>query len=142
MPSLSLLNKIQQGSVDALKALKTLYEKGSFSRNCILMIDEMYLQKSAQHQSGEYVEIDEEGNLHKAVVAFMVVGLKQSIPFVVQAIPEITFNDSGWPRKLVITLTVSYKFGLFHPCFFIFSLGTPVLSVTSHFVIAVALCNT
>ena len=38
MPSLSLLNKIQQGSVDALKALKTLYEKGSFSRNCILMI--------------------------------------------------------------------------------------------------------
>ena len=41
MPSLSLLNKIQ-GVVDALKALKTLYEKGSFSRDCILVIDQMY----------------------------------------------------------------------------------------------------
>ena len=73
MPSLSLLNK---GGVDALKALKTLYGKGSFSRDCILMIDEMYLQKSAQHQSGEYVGVDEEGNLYKGIFAFMVVGLK------------------------------------------------------------------
>ena len=52
MPSLSLLNKIQ-GGADALKALRTLYEKGSFSRDCILMIDEMYLQKSAQYYTGD-----------------------------------------------------------------------------------------
>ena len=45
--SLPLLNKIQQGGVDAIKALKTVYDKGSFSGDCILMIDEMYLQKSA-----------------------------------------------------------------------------------------------
>ena len=45
--SLPLVNKIQQGGVDALKALKTVYDKGSFSDDCILMIDEMYLQKSA-----------------------------------------------------------------------------------------------
>ena len=56
--------------------LKTLYEKGSFSRACILMIDEIYLQKSAQCQSGEYVVVDKEGNLYKGVVAFMIVGLK------------------------------------------------------------------
>ena len=31
MPSLSFLNKIQQGGVDALKVLKIPYEKGSFS---------------------------------------------------------------------------------------------------------------
>ena len=104
MQSLSLLNKIQQAGVDALKALKTLYEKGSFSRNCILMIDEMYLQKSAQYQSGEYVEIDEEGNLHKGVVAFMVVGLKQSIPFVVQAIPELTFNGQWLVENININI--------------------------------------
>ena len=73
MSSLSLLNKIQQGGVNALKALKTLYEKCSFSRDCILMIDEMHLQKSAQYQSG----VDKEGNLYKGIVAFMVVGLKQ-----------------------------------------------------------------
>ena len=56
--------------------LKTLYEKGSFSRACILMIDEIYLQKSAQCQSGEYVVVDKEGNLYKGVVAFTIVGLK------------------------------------------------------------------
>ena len=56
MPSLSLFNKIQQGGVVALKALKIFYEKGSFFRYCIVMIDEMYLQISAQHQSGQYVK--------------------------------------------------------------------------------------
>ena len=87
MPYLSSLNKIQHGGVDMLNVLKTLHEKGSFSCDCILMIDEMYLRRSAQYQSGEYVREDEEG-----ITTFMVVGLKQSIPFVVQAIPEVIFN--------------------------------------------------
>ena len=46
-------------------------------------MDETYMQISAQYQSGEYAGIDEEGNLYKGIVAFMVVELKQSIPFVV-----------------------------------------------------------
>ena len=54
MLSFPLLDKIQQGGVDALKALKIVHEKGSFSCDCILIIDEMYLQKSAQYQSGVY----------------------------------------------------------------------------------------
>ena len=86
MQSLPLLNKIQQGGVDAIKALKTAHEKDSFSCDCILMIDEMHLQKSAQYQSGKYVGVDEDGNLYKGIVAFMKVGYKLSMPFVVQAI--------------------------------------------------------
>ena len=42
------------------------------------MIDQMYLRKSAQYQSGENVE---EGNLYKGIFAFLIVELKQSIPF-------------------------------------------------------------
>ena len=38
----------------------------------------MNLQKSAQYQWGGYVGVDAEGNLCKGIVAFMVVGLKQS----------------------------------------------------------------
>ena len=87
MRYLSLLNKFQQGGADMLNVLKTLHEKGSFSCDCILMIDEMYLRKSAQYQVGEYVGVDEEG-----ITTFMVVGLKQSIPFAVQAITEVIFN--------------------------------------------------
>ena len=61
------------------------------------MIDEMYLQKSAQYQSGEYVE---ERNLYKRIFAFMVVGLKESIPFVVQTILEVTFNGQWLAEKI------------------------------------------
>ena len=81
--SLPLLNKIQQGGVHALKVLKTVHEKGSFSCDCILMIDEMYLQKSAQYQSGECVEVGKEGNLYKDNIGFIVVGSKLSIAFVI-----------------------------------------------------------
>ena len=42
------------------------------------MIDQMYLRKSAQYQSGENVE---EGNLCKGIFALLIVELKQSIPF-------------------------------------------------------------
>ena len=95
MLSFPLLDKIQWGGIDALKALKIVHEKGSFSSDCILIIDEMYLQKSAQYQSGENEGVDKEGNLYKGTVAFMVVGFKISIPFVV------------WARHLLITLTFS-----------------------------------
>ena len=107
MLSLLLLNKIQQGGVHALKALKTVHEKGSFSCDCILMIDEMYLRKSAQCQSGEYVGVDEEG-----IITFMVVGLKQSIPFVVQAIPEVIFNGHWLVEKISDNIDNLIEFGL------------------------------
>ena len=109
MPYLSLLNKIQQGGVDMLNVLKTLHEKGSFSCDCILMIDEMYLQKSAQYQSGENVE---EGNLYKGIFAFLVVELKQSIPFVVQTIPEVTFNGQWLVDTFIDNIDNLREFGL------------------------------
>ena len=63
-------------------------------------MEEMYLHKAAQYQAGEYIGADEEGNLYKGIVAFMVVGLKQSTPFVVQAIPEVTFNGQWLCDKI------------------------------------------
>ena len=51
------------------------------------MVDEMYLQKATQYHGGEYVGADEEENLYKGIVAFMVVGLKESISYITQAIP-------------------------------------------------------
>ena len=83
MRPLPLLDKIQQGGVDALKALKIVHEKGLISCDCILMIDEMYLQNSAQYQSGEHEGVNKEGNLYKETVAFMAVGFKLSISFLV-----------------------------------------------------------
>ena len=86
------------------------------------MIDETYLQKSAQYQSGEYVE---EENLYKGIFAFLVVVLKQSIPFVVQTILEVTFNGQWLAKRIsdnidnlieivlclqcIVTDSISYK---------------------------------
>ena len=100
MPSISILNKIQQGRVDSLKALKVSRGKGEISTDLILMVDEMFLQKAGQYQAGEYVGANEEVNLYKGIVAFMVVGLKQSIPFAVKAIPEVTFNGQWLCHKI------------------------------------------
>ena len=107
MRYLSLLNKFQQDGVDMLNVLKTLHGKGSFSCDCILMIDEMYSRKSAQYQVGEYVGVDEEG-----ITTFMVVGLKQSIPFVVQAIPEVIFNGHWLVEKISDNIDNLIEFGL------------------------------
>lgn len=83
LPSFSLLNKIQQGGVDAVKGIKLLHERGQISKDVVLMVDEMFLQKSSQYQGGEFVGEDEQGNLYKEIVAFMIVGLKESVPDII-----------------------------------------------------------
>ena len=71
LPSFSILNKIQRGGVDAVKAITLLREKGEISEDIILRVDEMFLHKSTQYQGGEYVGADEDGNLYKGVVAVL-----------------------------------------------------------------------
>ena len=73
-------------------AAKKLREKGHIPSDVILMVDEMFLQKEASYQSGDYVGEDEEGDLYKGIACFMIVGLKQSVPHVIQAIPEVTIT--------------------------------------------------
>ena len=86
------MNKIKQGGVDTIKAVKTLREKGSKHEDVILIVDEFYLQKQAQYCCGVYVGADDKGTLYKGVVAFMIVSLKKSIPFIIKAIPEVTVS--------------------------------------------------
>ena len=76
LPSVFLLNKKQQGGVNSKRALMILRENGKISNDCILMVDEMHLEKATQYHSGKYVGADDEGNLYKDIVAFMIVGLR------------------------------------------------------------------
>ena len=100
LPSILLLNKIQQGGVNSIKALKILRENGKISNDCILMVDEIYLEKATQYHGGEYVGADDEGNLYKGIVAFMIVGLKESILYVEQAISEVKFSGEWLADKM------------------------------------------
>ena len=60
----------------------------------------MYLEKATQYHSGEYVGAGDEGNLYKGMVAFIIVGLKESIPYTVQAILEVKFSCEWLADKM------------------------------------------
>ena len=92
LPSCSKLNKLKQGGLDSLKALKVLQRAGKISDDIIIMANEMYLQKLSLYHSGEYVGADADGNLYKGILVIMIVGLKKSIPGVVNAFPETSIT--------------------------------------------------
>ena len=83
-----------------MKASKILWENGKISNDCILMVDEMYLEKATRYHSGQYVGADDDGNLYKCIVAFMIVGFKGSIHYIVQAIPEVKFSREWLADKM------------------------------------------
>ena len=47
---------------------------------------------------------DEEGELYKGIACFMIVGLKQSVPHVIQAIPEVTITGEWLAEKISASL--------------------------------------
>ena len=68
-----------------MKALKLLLEKGSIDVDVILIIDEMCLQRSCEYSGGMLVGRDENGEFYNGIMLFMVVSLKNSIPFVIKS---------------------------------------------------------
>ena len=92
VPSFSLLKKIQRGGLDAVKAIQRLLQQQSISKDCVLLVDEMYLRKISQYFSGNQIGENEEGVLYKGLVSFMIVGLSKSIPYVVKSSPEVTIT--------------------------------------------------
>ena len=88
------------GNVDAIKVAKLLFKKKFISGDCLLVIDEMYLQKSVQYHSGNFVGQDEEGNLYMGIVNFMIVSLKQSIPAAIKSCPEKTISGKWLKYKI------------------------------------------
>ena len=64
------------------------------------MVDDMYLEKTTQYHSGEYVGADDEGNLYKDIVASMIMGLKELIPYTVQATPEVKFSGECLSNRM------------------------------------------
>ena len=58
-PSLLLLAKLKSGSMDVINAAKMLKDKGAISKNIILMVDKMYLQKCIQYAGGQYTVLEQ-----------------------------------------------------------------------------------
>ena len=63
------------------------------------MVDEMYLKKCSQYHGGEYYGKNSDGVLYSGIVVFMIIGLQQSVPIVVQTCPETAIIVGNWPLK-------------------------------------------
>ena len=93
LPSISLLNTIKEGNIDALKAAKLLLENSSISKDIVVLFDEMYLQKCVEYCGGDLFRSNINNELYKSIVSFMIIGLKKNVPYVVKT-PPVTFINS------------------------------------------------
>ena len=88
MHSLSLVHKTASGNVGTEAVTTSLKQQGHISEDVILILDEIYHQKSAEYFGGDTFRTNEDGDLYKGMLCFMIVGLKNSIPCVINSVPE------------------------------------------------------
>ena len=74
-----LKKKIGKEKIDVIKYAQALKD-GKISEAICLLFDEMYLQKCEEYFGGGLIGSDENGELYKEIVCFMIVRLKESIP--------------------------------------------------------------
>ena len=79
-PSLFLLKKITEGQLDAVKCAKSWKSQGVISEGEVLMFHEMYLQKCEEYCGGEKIGANENNELYKGLLSFMIVGKKKISP--------------------------------------------------------------
>ena len=113
LPSFSLLKKINKGGVELLKSVKCLLNQNKIDKDVVLLTDEIYLQKEAQYQGGRMIGVDNEGNLYKDVMTFMIVSLKKKFNFVIRAIPEVKI-EGKWLADHVDECITSLQENGFH----------------------------
>ena len=106
LPSLSILKKLAAGGIEPLKAIKLLLEEGKVDSDCILMLDEMYLQKCSEYSGGKYLGLGEKCNFFKSILVFMIASLKKSIPYVIKFCPQTEINGDIVFLKVKESLSV------------------------------------
>ena len=74
-PALSLVKKINEGQLDAV------------------MFEEMQLQKCEEYCGDKIIDANENSELYKGLLSFMIVGLKENVPYVIKFVPE---PNIGW----------------------------------------------
>ena len=111
LPSLSLLQKISSGHINAVKCANALRIEGNISENVRQVFDEMYSQKSQEYFGGEMIGCDDEGEVYKSIVCFMIVGLKQSIPYVIKSSPETPIDANWLKTELLDSLEILSNYG-------------------------------
>lgn len=78
-----------------------LRNKNSISSDVVLMFDELYLQKCEEYVGGQTFGADEDGNLYKGMMTFMIVGICKNVPHVLHMAPENRI-DASWLMEEIL----------------------------------------
>ena len=113
LPSFSLLQKLTKGGIDPIKSLKVLLRQEKVDSQCMLLIDEMYLQKSFQYHVGKVYGKDEHGEFYNGIVVFMVVGLRKSITYVIKTLPETKISGEWHNPQIIESLCSLHAAGFY-----------------------------
>ena len=79
----------------------------------MLLIDEMYLQKSWQYHGGKFYGKDEDGELYNGIVVFMVVGLIKSTPYEIKTLPETKISGELLNPQILESLCSIHAVGFY-----------------------------
>ena len=80
------------------------YRRKKISEDVCIIFDEMYLQKNQEYFFGGgggggrergMIGCNDKGEVYKGIVCFMIVCLKESIPYVIKSLPEANI-DANW----------------------------------------------
>ena len=103
LPSLSLLNKISSGNIDALKSAKLLLENGKMSQDVCIIFDELFLQKCGEYSGG--TGVNNIGELYKSIVCFMTSSFKEDIAYIIKAVPVVKIESNWLKNEIIETLS-------------------------------------
>ena len=92
LPSESLIRKLKSRSVITNDALCLLRNNGLIGNDIVLLLDEMYLQPQVQFTGTTLIGCDDNLEMYKSILTFMVVSLKRCVPFVLKAIPLVKLS--------------------------------------------------
>ena len=109
LPCVSTLQKMVSGKLDVSAVAKALKESGSISTDVIVIFDEIYLQKCEEYFGGETFGVDENGDIFKGMLCFMLVGLKSNTPFIIKCVPEREVNGDFVMNNLKECLQCLYE---------------------------------
>ena len=99
--------------MESFKAVKLLLNERKIDKDIMLLINEMYLQKELKFQQGKLIGCDDNGNLFKRIMTFMIVGVRKNVPFVVKTVPESKIEGKWLSCQIIETIQSPHEIG-FH----------------------------
>ena len=106
MHSLSLQHKTASGNVGTASVTTALKQQGRISGDFILILDKIYLQESEEYFGRDIFRTNEDRDLYKGMLCFVIIGLKNSIPCVIKSVPENELSDQFIKDPLIECLKI------------------------------------